>query len=464
VTQTATKLQITEESQPGPDGVLPPVAPIQVRRRDPIRSLRQVWGERRLIVRTAFVGMLAGTLLAFLLPKRFESTTQLMPPDNQSGSGMAMSAALFAKTGSDLGALAGGLSGLNSSGALFVGILRSRTVEDRLVERLNLKSVYGAKIEEDARRALADKTAIWEDRQSRIITITVADRDPRRAAAIAQAYVEELDRLVAQLSTSSARREREFLEDRLKAVQADLEAAEKEFSQFASKNTAIDIKEQGKARVDAAAALEGQLIAAKAELEGLKQIYTDNNVRVRATRARIAEFQNQLEKIGGKGESTSSSGSSDSGDSLYPSIRKLPLLGVTYADLYRRTKVEEVVYETLTQQYELAKVQEVRETPSVKVLDPATVPERRSFPPRRRIVFLCTFLALASAVVFVFGRTLWQEADAQDPSKVFAQEVFQSVNANMPWAPPNGSRWQAKTHKVWVKVFRRGDALTEAER
>jgi uncharacterized protein involved in exopolysaccharide biosynthesis len=155
---------------------------MQAGRQDAIRSLRRVWDERRLIVRTAFVGMLAGTLLAFLLPKRFESTTQLMPPDSQSGSGMAISSALFAKTGSDLGAFAGGLSGLNSSGALFVGILRSRTVEDRLVERLNLKSVYGAKIEEDARRALADKTAIWEDRQSRIITITVTDREPGRAA------------------------------------------------------------------------------------------------------------------------------------------------------------------------------------------------------------------------------------------------------------------------------------------
>src|SRR6202022_1287261 len=106
---------------------------------------------------------------------------------------------------------------------------------------------------------------------SGILTITVTDNDPNRAAAIAQAYVDELDRLVAQVSTSSARREREFLEERLKSVQADLEAAEKEFSQFASKNSAIDIKEQGRAMVGAAAALEGQLIAAKSELEGRRQ-------------------------------------------------------------------------------------------------------------------------------------------------------------------------------------------------
>src|SRR5438874_1730942 len=122
---------------------------------------------------------------------------------------------------------------------------------------------------------------------------------------MAEAYVEELNRLVAELSTSSARRERLFLEGRLKAVNQDLEVAEKEFSQFSSKNTAIDIKEQGKAMVEAAATLQGQYIAAQSELEGLKQIYTDNNVRIRSVKARIAELKHQLERIGGKGEDAS---------------------------------------------------------------------------------------------------------------------------------------------------------------
>ena len=117
-----------------------------------------------------------------------------------------------------------------------------------------------------------------------------------------------------------------------------MEAAEKEFSQFASKNTAIDIKEQGKAMVDAAATLQGQLIAARSELEGLRQLYADGNVRVRSAQARVAELEDQLKKVGGKDESTSP-GNATQGDSLYPSIRKLPLLGVTYADLYRKTKV-----------------------------------------------------------------------------------------------------------------------------
>jgi len=458
-----TKLQ--PELAPRPDAAETSAweVPIKDPRGAAVHKLQLLWQRRQFLRRAAMAGLLSGILLAFLLPKRFESTVQLMPPDNQSNSGMALLAGIASRTGNSLSGFAGDLLGMKSSGALFIGVLRSRSVENRLVDRFELKRVYGARLEEGARRTLLENTSISEDRKSGIITIAVTDRDPGRAATLAQAYVEELDRLVAQLSTSSARREREFLEARLKTVQADLETAEKEFGQFASNNTAIDIKEQGKAMVDAAATLEGQLIAAKSELEGLKQIYTDNNVRVRATRARVTELQNQFEKIGGKGERTSSSGNGESVNSFYPSIRKLPLLGVTYADLYRRTKVEEAVYEALTQQYELAKVQEVRETPSVKVLDPPSVPEKKSFPPRLEIMFLCTFLAFAGAAALTLGKAHWEEIDAQDPRKVLAKEVLQTANAHMPWAPPNGSRFQAMAHRIWVWRVRRNDSAHGAE-
>jgi len=223
----------------------------------------------------------------------------------------------------------------------------------------------------------------------------------------------------------------------LKAVNLDLESAEKDFSQFASKNTAIDIKEQGKAMVDAAATLQGQLIAARSELEGLRQVYTNNNVRVRASEAKVAELQSQLNRIGGKGESTSLTDPAES-DALYPSIRRLPLLGVTYADLCRRTKIEEAVFETLTQEYELAKVQEAKEIPTVKVLDPPNLPDKRSFPPRTLLVLLGTALAFSFGVVRVFARTLWQGIDPADPGKLFALEVFQTVKAAIPWAGRNG--------------------------
>lgn len=425
--------------------------------------LRLLWSRRAFLAKAATAGLLAGTLFAFLIPKSYVASTQLMPPDNQSSSGMAMLAAFAAKSGGGLGGVAGDLLGVKSSGALFIGILRSRTVEERLIERFDLRKVYGKRLEEDARRKLEENTSISEDRKSGIISIAVTDHDPKRAAAVAQAYVEELDHLVAQLSTSSARRERVFLEERLTGVKQELDRSSQEFSQFSSKNTAIDIKEQGKAMVEAAATLMGQLIAAESELKGLEQIYTPNNVRVRSVQARITELHAQLEKMGGKGEGTEAlTNASAASDSLYPSIRKLPLLGVKYADLYRQTKVQEVVFETLTQEYELAKVQEAKEIPSVKVLDVAKIPERKSFPPRLLIMLLCTFLVLMVATVFSLGEARWQELDARNPNKLFAQEVFQSVNSYMPWATPNGSRVQAVSHRVWNRLILRRNSGTES--
>jgi uncharacterized protein involved in exopolysaccharide biosynthesis len=431
-------------------------------RRSVVQHLRLLWNDRRSMGRAAMVGLLAGTLIAFALPKRYQAMTQLMPPDSQSSSGMAMLASLTARTGNNLSGFAGDLLGVKSSGALFIGVLRSRTVENRLVERFQLKKLYGKSLDEDACKKLAGNTLISEDRKSGIITITVTDGDPKRAAALGQAYVEELDRLVAHVSTSSARREREFLEERLKAVKLDLDQASQEFSQFSSKNVAIDINEQGKAMVEAAALLQGQLIAAESELKGLQEIYTSNNVRVRSSQALVEELRRQLQKLGGTAE-TQTSDSGDSSDTMYPSIRKLPILGVKYADFYRRTKIQEVVYETLTQQYELAKVQEAKETPSVKVLDVARIPEKKSFPPRLLIMFLCTFLALSGATVLVLGRARWTEADPKDPRKVLAQEVFQTMNASMPWATPNGSRVQAMSHKVWVRLVRLKDSPEAVE-
>jgi uncharacterized protein involved in exopolysaccharide biosynthesis len=350
-----------------------------------------------------------------------------MPPEGQSGSGAGMLAAMAGRaSGIGLSGIASDLLGGSNSGALFVGILGSQTVADRLIQQFNLRQVYWASKMEDARERLARHTSLSEDRKSGIITIGFTDHDPQRAAAIAHAYVTELDRLVAEVSTSSARRERIFLEGRLHAVKADLDAAAGKFSDFASKNSAIDIPAQGKAMVEAAATLQGHLIAAESELSGLQQIYTANNVRVRSLQARVNELRQQLDKLGGD-----LSGDAQSEDALYPSIRKLPILGVTYADLYRQTKIEETVYELLTQQYELAKVQEAKEIPAVKVLDAAVVPTKKSFPPRLLIVFLGAALGTAMAVAWVYGETSWQKVDAADPRKVFAAEVFTTVMARL---------------------------------
>jgi len=365
-----------------------------------------------------------------------------MPPDSQSSSSLSLLAAMAGRSSTGgLGGLAGDLLGVKSSGALFVGILGSETVQDRLIEKFQLKKVYRTSKIEDARIELSERTSIAEDRKSGIISIAVTDHDPTRAAEMARAYVNELDRLVAEVSTSSARRERVFLEERLKTVKTGLDSAAKNFSDFASKNTAIDIPAQGKAMVEAAATLQGQLIAAQAELSGLQQIYTDNNMRIRSAQARVNELNKKLNEIGG--EETSDV------DSLYPSIRKLPLLGVTYADLFRETKIQETVYELLTQQYELAKVQEAKEIPTVKVLDEAMMPTKKSFPPRTVIVVLGTMLGFTFVMVWIAGKTRWDAVEANDPGKMFAEEVFTTVQTQVRRFSRNGTGAESNGHRPW---------------
>src|SRR6202042_3372319 len=167
----------------------------------------------------------------------------------------------------------------------------------------------------------------------------------------------------------------------------------------------------------AAGTLAGELIVAQSELEGLRQIYSDSNPRVLSLNARVGELRKNLEKLGGVrntpaergpwGGAAAAAPDQRLNDMPYPSLRSLPLLGVKYADYYRRAKIQETVYELLTQQYELAKVQEAKETPSVKVLDPANVPERKSYPPRLLIVLLGTFLVVAVSLVWVLGAKQW---------------------------------------------------------
>jgi capsule polysaccharide export protein KpsE/RkpR len=406
--------------------------------------LRLLWAHRRFLGKALAVGLVVFAMTAFLIPSSFDSTVKLMPPDQQSG-GLGILAALAGRAGSDMGGtltgIAGDVLGLKTSSDLFIGVLESRTVQDDIISKFNLRKVYSVgpwnESWESARKTLESRTDVSSDRKSGIISIKVTDRNPRRAAAIAQEYVTELNRVVTTLNTSAAHRERVFLEGRLAEVKQDLESAEKDFSEFASKNTAIDVPQQGRAMIAAAAELEGQLIAMQSELEALRSIYTDNNARVQQAQARVDELRRQLGKIAGQpGQSSSNGQDVESG---YPSIRQLPLLGVSYADLYRRIRVEEAVFETLTQEYELAKVQEAKETPSVKVLDPADVPERKSGPPRLIICLAGMLFVGVLAATCVFGMEDWRRTDPQNPGKALALEVIESIRPYVPLQSSNSA-------------------------
>jgi uncharacterized protein involved in exopolysaccharide biosynthesis len=397
-----------------------------------IARIGRLWESRKVLLKFAAWGAVLTAVIAMLIPSQYESITRLMPPDPPQGQGMAMLASVVGRMSGSLGGLGSigsELLGVKNSGDLFVAVLFSRTVQDDLINKFDLRRIYGVKRWVDARKQLTQRTEVAIERKSGVLTICVTDHDPKRANAMAQEYVAQLNNVVNQLNTSAAHRERVFLQERIAQVKDELESAEKEFSQFASSNATIDIKEQGKAMVEAAAALEGELIATETELQGLRQIYTDYNVRVRTAQARVNELNRQIQKLGGKPGFAAAGDAKDS--DLYPSIRKLPLLGVTYADLYRKTKVKETVFEILTQQYELAKVQEAKEIPSAKVLDPPDVPEKKVFPPRTIMTIVGTFFAVALGAFWVLGKDNWEKTDPEDPGKVLVLNMVRSVQPQL---------------------------------
>jgi capsule polysaccharide export protein KpsE/RkpR len=396
-----------------------------------------LWKHRRLLARVTVVSLIASLCVAFAIPKQYKSVARIMPPDQQSGPSAMMLAALASRTGGlgELGTLASSLLGGRATTALFINLLRSGTVSSHLIDRFNLQHVYHKRYRIDTAKRLAHYTTITDEKKSGVITIEVEDTDPVRARDLAQGYLDELNKLVNQTSTSSAHRERVFIEQRLQSVKNDLEQAQLDLSEFSSKSNAIDIKEQTRAMVDAGARVQGELLVEEAGLQSLRQIYGDGNVRVRETEARIASLRRDLDKLAGSSVSTmpETNGkndiSSDTGDKgeLYPPLRQIPRLAVPYADLYRRVRVQETVFELLTQQYEMARIDEVKDIPVVSVIDPPGIPEKKSFPPRLLLSLLLTVICVTGASALILLRDRWLKLRPDDARRAFVTEVLSVV-------------------------------------
>lgn len=392
-----------------------------------------LWEHRRSLFRTAGIGALISVLIVFLIPKRYESTTRIMPPES-SGTSATLLAALAGRGSSELGGLgtlAASLLGVRTSGPLFVDLLRSGTITGDLIDRFDLQKAYGKRYRIDTTKKLTHRTAVVEDKKSGVISITVEDSDPVRARDLAQAYLDELNLLVNRTNTSSARLERSFIEQRLQTAEAELERAQKEMSDFSSTHSTIDIKEQTRATVEAAAKLQAQVIVEQSELDSLRQIYGDENVRIRAARARILNLKAQLKAIAGTSEPLQEDGSVAPGEMAalnetgadYPPLRQIPRLAVPYADIYRHVRVQEAVYELLTQQYELARIQEAKDVPVIRVIDPPGVPEKKSFPPRILFILLLTLAIVIAAAGWILMCDQWDRMDVQDPRRKLLVQI-----------------------------------------
>jgi capsule polysaccharide export protein KpsE/RkpR len=391
-----------------------------------------LWRHRRTLVRVAAVALALSLALAFLLPKRYDSTAKIMPP---SGSAPLL-AALAGRSSSlgGLGALAGSLIGANGNTALFVDMLQSGTVSGHLIDRFDLQHVYHARFKVDAAKRLARQTKIVDDKKSGVITVTVSDTDPVRARDLAQAYLDELNLLVNRTNTSSAHQERVFLDRRLLAVRADLEKAQQQLSDFSSTHATVDLKEQARATVDAASRLQAQLIVEQSTLDSLRQMYGDSNVRVRSAEARIAGLRGEIAKMGGSSKALPpdelpGKAEETANYKLYPGLRQLPRLAVPYANLYREVQTQEAVYQLLTQQYELARLEEAKDVPVVSIIDAPGIPEKKSFPPRLLLSLLLTAFAVGVSCAWLLLQSRWQDIPAADPGKALLGEIGLGLRA-----------------------------------
>jgi len=402
-----------------------------------VNNASLLWRKRRVLIRTAGVSLVLALVIAFTMPKQYESGARIMPPSNSMG-GAALLAALAGRAGGglgSLGALASGLVGGGGNTALFIDLLRSGTISGHLIDRFDLQHIYHKRYRIDTAKYLARHTKIVDDKKSGVITLTVIDTDPARARDIAQGYLDELNRLVNSTNTSSAHQERIFIEKRLHGVQEDLQKAQQQLSEFSSTHATVDIKEQARAMVDAAARLQAQLIVEQSGMDSLRQTYGDGNVRIRSAQARIAELQAQIAKMGGSSKAlpANDSNSAEEGalpshnEDLYPPLRQLPRLAVPYANLYREVQVQETVYELLTQQYELARIQEAKDVPVVSVIDAPGIPEKKSFPPRLLLALLITVISVVIASALLLLREQWLKVPANDPRKALALEISTCV-------------------------------------
>lgn len=320
-----------------------------------------LWAKRKNIMRGMVCGAAVTTIVAIWMPDRFESNVRIMVPNDPE---IAPTADLA--TG--------------NPASLVVRILRSRRIQDQLIDQFDLKKAYGVYLMEDARLNLAKNTAIKTENKSSFIDIEVTDHNAQRAKAISTAYVEELNRGLTELDTSLAHRERMFLEQMILASRISLDSATKEFSEFSAKNDIVDFEMQRDATIKSDSLLNAKWIAAKAELESLKEIYTSANPRVQETAGHVLGLRPNLKSNLGTSDGLVSSGS------FHSSIGQLSMQQPAYADLLRRKDTEESRYEELTMAVERAKFYEARNTPRIQVLDEASSPEKHSFSPRYLII------------------------------------------------------------------------------
>ena len=342
---------------------------------------------RRIFQITGAVAV-AAAVISFLLPNYYTAESRILPPQEKGGN---LAAQLLGQAGG-LIAQVGGAPGVKSQGELFVAMLKSRTVLDRIVDRFDLLKLYRTRYRQDARQRLLESLSAREDRKNGVISLMVEDKDPKRAAEMANAFVEELKSLAGGLAITEAGQRRMFFDEQLRHTKESLARAEEEIRDFQQRTGVFQIDAQARAIIDGIARLRAGIAVKEVEARVLRSFATAQNPDLQRVEEEIRALRAELEKIEtSKGEGF---------DPIMPSGR-VPAMGTEYLRKLRQLKYNETLYELLSKQYELAKLDEASDAVVIQVIDRAVPPERKSSPKRGAIIVVSTILGFLLSAWFL---------------------------------------------------------------
>lgn len=350
-----------------------------------ILEILQVIARRKAVIfRICATVAILSILISLALRNVYTATARVVPPQKDSSAGLS---ALLSQTGG-LAALASGM-GISASGTteLYMGILKSRSVADAVINKLDLQKEYKTRTIDDTRKKLK-RYVKFKAGKDGIIVIDADNRDPKRAALLANTFVEELGRRSVQLNLSKAGTERIFLEKRLEVVRQELRAAENDMKAFQEKYKTIKADSQATAAIEGIARIKAELVSREVQLATLRNSMTDESVEVKTLQAAINRLKSQLASMTGSG-----------GMDVIPSMGNVPSLGVEYVRKLRELKIQEAIFEHLTKQYELAKINEAKDSSTLQILDDAVAPLKKS-KPRRLLIFI--FATVTAFIVSIF--------------------------------------------------------------
>jgi tyrosine-protein kinase Etk/Wzc len=340
-------------------------------------------------------GMLATIFVLLIMPPTFTAEAKLMPPQQNQSIANVMLGQL-----GPLAALAGKDLLQKNPAELYVTMLKSETIANHLIQKYQLMSVYKAKKMVDAREELEDRTDIALNVKDGVITLKVDDKDPNRAAQIANSYIDELRDLTQKLAVSEASQRRLFYENQLQAAKQNLANAEVDLRRTQETTGLIQIESQARAMIQSIASLRAEIAAREIQLQSMRSFATADNPDVKRLETEIAAARGQLAKLERDDQ--------HSGTDVMVPTGQVPRAGLEYLRKYREVKYYETIYELLAKQFEAAKLDESKNAAIVQVLDPANVPERRS-KPKRALLSLVALIVLTILAILVVA--LWEAVE-----------------------------------------------------